>query len=229
MFPSVNQVVRLVTYSERNEEKKYKAIVADMTDDHIMITYPIDEQNGQTALLVDGSSLYVSYIQSDGAQYEFLTVIVRRKRENIPMLVLIKPAKDTIRRIQRRNYLRVPAKLKLDFFWDTEAGPKTYAGLTVDISGGGIKFICSAKTPWPDGLHTLACRLYVPEIGPHNTKTKQELCIPLKGKIIRSSAPDANGLQTVALTYEEIAEMHREKIIRYCFARQLEIKNKALS
>ncbi|MFT9846518.1 flagellar brake protein [Aneurinibacillus sp. REN35] len=228
MFPSVNQVVRLVSYDERNEEKKYKAIVADITDEFIMITYPIDEQNGHTALLVDGSSLYVSYIQSDGAQYEFLTVIVRRKRENIPMLVLIKPAADTIRRIQRRDYLRVPTKLKLDFFWDTEGEPKTYAGLTVDVSGGGIKFMCSAKTPWPDGIHILACKLYVPEIGPQNIKTKQELCIPLKAKIIRRSAPDVNGLQTVALTYDEIAEVHREKIIRYCFARQLEIKNKAL-
>ncbi|GED12466.1 hypothetical protein AM501_07045 [Aneurinibacillus migulanus] len=227
MFPAVNQMVRIISFNEGNEEKKYKAIVADSTNEHIMLTYPIDEQSGRTSLLLDGWTVYVSYNHSDGAQYEFLSVIVRKQRDNIPMLVLLKPAKDNIRRIQRRDYLRVPAKAKLEFSWQTQDGEKAYSGFTVDISGGGIKFVCNARISFPEE-NMIECRLYLPEINAQNKKTNQELCIPLKAKIIRHPVPGGNGLQTVAVTYEEIAEFHREKIIRYCFSRQLEIRNKGV-
>lgn len=227
MFPAVNQMVQIISFNEGNEEKKYKALVADSTSEHIMLTYPIEEKSGRTSLLLDGWTVYVSYNHPDGAQYEFLSVIVGKQRENIPMLVLLKPAKDNIRRIQRRDYLRVPAKVELEFSWQAQDGQKTYTGLTVDISGGGIKFVCKAGIPFPEE-NIIACQLYLPEINTQNKKTNQELCIPLKAKIIRQPMPDGNGLQTVAVTYEEIAELHRERIIRYCFFRQLEIRNKGV-
>ncbi|GEN36327.1 MULTISPECIES: flagellar brake protein [Aneurinibacillus] len=227
MFPLVNQTVQLVSYNERNEEKKYKAVVADITEEFIMITYPIDEQSGRTSLLMEGSTLYVTYSHSNGAQYEFMTVVVRRQRENIPMLVLIKPALDNIRKIQRRDYVRVPAKVKIECLWKEGEEDRMYSGLTVDISAGGAKFICNANIKWPEERR-FECRLYLPEMNAGNKQGKQELCIPLKVRIVRHPVINGNGTQTVAIVYEDIAEVHREKIIRYCFARQLEIKNKLM-
>jgi c-di-GMP-binding flagellar brake protein YcgR len=225
MFPAISQMIRLVSYNENNEEKKYRVTVADITDKFIMVTYPIDEQSGRTALLPDGRPLYVNYNHQDGAQYEFFSVIVRRQRENIPMLVLLKPEKESIRRIQRRNYLRVPAKLKLEFSFEADESEKIYEGYTVDISGGGIKFICSGRIQWPE-TKLFNCWLYLPETSIQNKKTKSEERLLFRAKIVRSPVNDGNGLQTVAVGYADIAEACRQKIIRYCFMRQLEIKNK---
>jgi c-di-GMP-binding flagellar brake protein YcgR len=226
MYPAVNQTVRLTSFNEGTEAKQYKTTVADISEDFIMVTYPIDEQTGRTSLLLDGWPVYVSYNNPDGNQYEFLTVILRRKRENIPLLVLQKPNKDNINKIQRRNYVRVPAKLKIEFACKGEE--QVYSGMTVDISGGGVKFCYRGDIEWPEGKEkVIEAWLYLPDPASKNgQKVQKEMKVSFEAKLVRNPVKDEIGVQTIAASFTAITEAHREMIIRYCFARQLEIRKK---
>ena len=209
MFPSVNQHIRLVSFEEKEEAKQYKTTVADISNDLIMITYPIDEQTGRTAVLLDGQPVYVSYINQDGNQYEFSSVILRRIKENIPLLQIRKPEPKEVRKIQRRNYVRVPAMLNVDFMIE---GVK-HSAMSIDISGGGILLLCKGNIVFPEGVFPVT--IHLPD-GDVQAKTEP----------VRQPVKQDNGLQKIPLRYTQIAEGHRDKIVRFCFAKQLENRNK---
>lgn len=211
MFPSVNQQIRLTSFEEKEEAKQYKATVADLSDDMIMITYPIDEQTGRTSVLLDRQAVYVSYINQDGNQYEFSSEVVRRTRDNIPMLQLKKPALKDIRKIQRRNYVRVPVMLDVDFTINNTK----HSARSVDISGGGILLLCKPDIPFPEDSFSVT--IHLPDGD-----------IVAKVELVRQPMLQDNGLQKVPLCFTQIAEGHRDKIVRFCFAKQLENRKRSI-
>ncbi|WCN37220.1 flagellar brake protein [Aneurinibacillus uraniidurans] len=210
MFPSVNQHIRLTSFEEKEEAKQYKTTVADLSNDMIMITYPIDEQTGRTAILLDRQAVYVSYMNQDGNQYEFSSEVVRRTKDNIPLLLLRKPELKDIRKIQRRNYLRVPVMLNVDFMIENTK----HSARSVDISGGGLLLLCKPEITFPEEAFSVTIHL-------------PDQDIAAKVELVRQPIPQDNGLLKVPLRFTQIAEGHRDKIVRFCFAKQLENRKRS--
>ncbi|MEK6263500.1 MAG: flagellar brake domain-containing protein, partial [Clostridium sp.] len=85
------------------DEKYFKSNIQDLTEIYIAISIPIN--SGEYLPLTKGTIVDVVYYEEDNL-YKFQSVVMGRKFENIPILLISKPRE--IKRIQRRKYVRVP-------------------------------------------------------------------------------------------------------------------------
>lgn len=108
-------------------------------------------------------------------------------------------------KIQRREYLRMPLKIKIVIERDNK---EIIVTQTVDISGGGSRFLHNGVFE-QDEIVKLS--LYIPD----------ERLIQAKGLILPSEKLPS-GQQ--ALRFEEIDERDRDRIIKKCFEMQFNVE-----
>jgi len=100
---SVNAAVELGC-GRHAEERVYSSVVEDMDARHIYVSSPGD--GGEP--LYPGSTVMITY-EHGGRIYRFTTQVVERRYEPLPTLVLARPA--TVKRIQRRGFVRLEVSL----------------------------------------------------------------------------------------------------------------------
>lgn len=112
----------------------YKCSIQDISEEGFSISVPVN--NGKFLMLDEGKNLDVEYCTETGNYYEFdVEVIGRDKSDKIPMYKLSLPM--NVRKIQRRNYVRVPVVKNVEYRRDEEA---LWSKATIlDLSGGGMK------------------------------------------------------------------------------------------
>jgi c-di-GMP-binding flagellar brake protein YcgR len=89
---------------------------------------------------------------------------------------------------------------------------------TDDVGGGGISLVCDGK--WPLTYEqTLECWLLVPF---RNGTIEHAF---FKGEIVRV-VELKSGLKQAMIKYVSIYDSERQKVIRYCFEKQLEYRNR---
>jgi c-di-GMP-binding flagellar brake protein YcgR len=154
------------------------------------------------------------YIYEQDTTYAFVTPILGRKWQNIPLLVIQKP--ETFIKIQRRSYMRLPVKLEVYF---RIAGDESdfKKGETIDISGGGALVITEETI---EEGQILELEMYLPNRKPF-------FC---KAKIIRllEKAKKKGDKNKIAIEFYEITEGKRDQIINYIFEKQREWIRKGL-
>ncbi|WNQ09308.1 flagellar brake domain-containing protein [Paenibacillus aurantius] len=214
MLPSINQLLYLQINSIDDEEAKqeYKSRIADIETNYLSVEIPIHEATGRLKRLYVGDELSAYFITEGGVKHYFTTSVLGFKEEGIRQVIIKKPAEDDISKIQRRNFLRVPAELEMAVQFG-ERG-RTVA-VTEDVGGGGISFHCDKHSPLSVGMQ-IACWLLVPY---KNGKIDH---IAFKGDVVRVKPLDNR--QLGMLRFSEIADRDRQKIIRYCFERQLDFR-----
>ncbi|WP_027417466.1 flagellar brake protein [Aneurinibacillus terranovensis] len=221
MLPKIGQMVRfqLQTLNEEESKRVYKSRVADMTDDEFAIEIPTNEQTGRSAFIPVKAKIHLWYFSDDGSKYEFTTIVTGRKNDNIPLLVIQQPV-GTIARTQRRNYLRVPAALEIALKRVNESAIH-FLARTVDISGGGLSFLCEESIKLKTG-DLFSCWITLPIQG-----GIQHACFT--GEVVRIDLPRESGLpQSISLKFKEIQEPERQKIILYGFERQRFLRQKGV-
>lgn len=200
---------------EGDKKEQLRCRFVDREDDEsILVDYPINEvTEKQQLFLLEGERFLATFIGKDGAVYEFDTEIIARKRTNVPMLQLEDPGKEHYRRIQRRDYVRVEAVLDV-VVHPLHREKVPFQTVLVDISGGGCKIV------WPKEKDVSLGENY-----------RLELVLPLKpkeerieiiGEVVRVNAPQTDSdKKRVSFKFIEISEGDRQKIIKFCFDRQL--------
>jgi c-di-GMP-binding flagellar brake protein YcgR len=217
LLPKVNQILHIQINSIDEEEAKqeYKSRIADVTGQHISMEIPINEKTGRLKRLYIGDEMSVYFITDGGVKNYFTTSVTGFIEDVIRLVQIKKPELDAITKVQRRNFLRVPAELEMAVKYSEQL---QFIAMTDDVGGGGISFLCDGYIPL-QSQQIVSCWLLA------NYKNGQIEHIPFKGEMVRIKTLET-GKQQVMMRFAEISDRDRQKIIRYCFERQLDFRKK---
>jgi c-di-GMP-binding flagellar brake protein YcgR len=196
---------------ECEDGSKYTTQIVKIEHDEIYIQRPVSKHQESMPLLHGNGSCVSVYFYNDKKEpYMFDTVLTVKNGK----LVLTKPLPDGIKKVQRRNYFRVPARVEIEIH---QPSGGIHKFVTEDLSGGGASFIC----PAPDLFH-----MNEEVTGVIRLEAKSEIInIPFIGKIANAKNILSGG-RIFGVSITDIKEKHRSEIIRYCIRRQCEIRNK---
>lgn len=217
MLPMINQILYLQVASSDEEEAalEYKARIADSTDDELLIEVPILEGTGRLKRLFLGDELSAYYFTQEGVKNYFNTHVLGFKEDAVKLIRVRKPDPESITKIQRRHFLRVAAELEIAV---KLSGNIRFVGVTDDVGGGGISFVVDAKWPISQGTE-LDCWLLVPY---RNGSVDHS---QFKAEVVRVRTLE-NGKHQVMAKFSKIPDGERQRIIRYCFERQLDFRKR---
>lgn len=193
----------------------YKSRVTDMDEESILIEVPMEEQTGRLKKLHLGDELSVYYIDKTGVKYYFNTYVTGFKEDVIRMVKLRRPELEAVSKIQRRTFLRVFADLELAV---KKKDSTRFITRTEDISGGGLSFYSDSKYNLKEG-DVLSCWVLV------NYKNGSVEHVPVIAEIVRIKNQELNR-NIAMLQFVDITATERQKIIKYCFERQLDFHNR---
>ncbi|QAY66184.1 flagellar brake protein [Paenibacillus protaetiae] len=217
MLPKINQMLFLhvATPDEEEAGKEYKARIADWNDEFILMETPIHEQSGRMKKLFLGDELSFYYITETGVKHYFGSHVLGFQQDAIPLVKIRTPDTDRITKVQRRNFLRVPAELEIAVKLPDH---EQFVAVTDDVGGGGISFLCESKWQLHPG-QLLVCWLLL------NYKNGTIEHAPFAAEIVRIVEVAAARKQ-VMIKFVSINDYERQKIIRYCFERQFDFRNR---
>ncbi|WP_166239308.1 flagellar brake protein [Paenibacillus turpanensis] len=215
MLPKINSLLflQIASYDEEEAKQEYKSRIADVDSEYFYIEVPIHEKTGRMKRLVRGDQISAYYMLDGGVKHYFQTDVIGMKEDAIKLFIIRKPDPESITKIQRRSYLRVPANLEIALNLKEHL---QFIGVTEDVGGGGVSFVCEGHLPIKEG-----------------DKLSSWLLIPFKSgaidhanfglEVVRSKKLD-NGKQLVMCRYGEISETERQRIVKFCFERQIDIR-----
>lgn len=185
--------------------------VEEIDNEHIHLAVPM--RKGQLVPMHIGQKIRVCFSKENNS-YAFTAIIVARKREPIPVLIVNKPS--TIVKIQRRSYVRIPASVPVAYRLIPQ-GQGYESSNTVDISGGGILFLSKDKLQ-PGQI--LEIELYLPG-------RPKVVC---QAEVKRFIPPEGGGTNTykIAAEFKDITENQRDQIFNFIFQKQREWIKKGL-
>lgn len=217
MYPKINEYLYIQVASSDAAEAglEYRSRIAEMEDDAFLIEIPMQENNGRLKRLFIGDELSVYFLTEGGMKNYFNTHVVGFKEDVIRMVRVNKPPEDSIFKIQRRSFFRVNAELELAV---KDVLGSRFLVRTEDIGGGGTSFISDSKVKLGVG-DKLFCWLLLPY---RNGGTEHA---NFEAEIVRIKALE-NGRSLAMLKFISITDTERQKVIRYCFERQFDFRNR---
>jgi len=197
---------------ETSEGSIYQTLVLKVGENNLMLQHP----SNQTDLLVPALSQEVAvyFFDDNNHRYVFnanLAFIDNR-------FVIPKPDPKKVKRVQRRQFFRVPAALELWLKkgWDEEH-VEAMKFVTDDISGGGVSFQCYNMEPFEKA------EIIRGEIELEGSK--KTVRFPFEAEVV-NIINMGDKITRYALEFKLIKEMHRKEIMSYCIKRQVEIYRK---
>lgn len=218
MLPKVNGMLfyQIASSDEAEAAQEYRSRIADESEDSLLIEYPLNDKTGRLKRLFLGDELSVYFVSSDGVKHYFDSHVIGFKEDDAVRLVkLLRPDPDKMTKVQRRSFLRVPAELELAVKIGSH---ERFVCKTDDVGGGGISFICDGKWGISSG-NSMDCWLLVPY------KNGNIEHVSFTGEVIRVNVLET-GRKQAMIKFLSIADSERQKIIRFCFERQLEYRNR---
>ena len=217
MYPKINDslFIHIATGDAAEADAEYRSRIAEVEEDSILIEVPMQEGTGRYKKLFAGDELSVYFMTEGGIKNYFYTHVLGFKEDVIRMVRVRKPEPDSIIKIQRRSYLRVQAGLELAIK-DKEG--RRYLMRTEDVGGGGASFR-DAEGMQLEAEAILRCWLLIPfrsGVSEHAS---------FEAEVVRMKQLD-NGRHLVMLKFTAISDAERQKIIRYCFERQFDFRNR---
>lgn len=204
----------------RDELLRYRAKVIDLAEDAIYIDYPVNEQTRRTDIFPVGTAFRTLYVTEDENAFTFGTSIMGREMLKVPALKLSMPKEDVIRKIQRRQYVRIMTSTDVALH-SNEAGIPPISSITLDISGGGLSMLLPEKHGFKEGM---SVTLYIA----YSLQKEGPAFLTASGNIIRIVRNEKSGKIIASIQFDEIQERDRQAIIRFCFERQREQRKKGV-
>ena len=168
--------------------------------------------NGEVVPLREGTKVKITFWDEVSA-YAFEAKIMQRIAVPVSLFVLELP--DSISKVQRRNFVRVPAFYPITFRNVTREGlSDLYKGTMLDLSGGGMRFSTKERV---ENKSLLYVQLTLP-IG--------EIQSPVR--VCRAEQIEDSNRYSVSVEFHEISERERDRIIRCVFDIQREMRKKGL-
>ncbi|AWV34806.1 flagellar brake protein [Paenibacillus odorifer] len=217
MYPKINEYlyIQVASSDAAEAEVEYRSRIAETEEDAFLIEIPMQESNGRLKRLFMGDELSVYFLTEGGIKNYFNTYVLGFKEDVIRMVRIQKPETDSIFKIQRRSFFRVNADLELAV---KDSLGKRFLVRTDDIGGGGISFLVDNQVKLEIG-NKLSCWVLVPY---RNGSTEH---VNFEGEVVRIKKLE-NGRLLAMLKFVAISDLERQKIIRYCFERQFDFRNR---
>jgi len=217
LYPKVNDLVyiHVASVDKKVQEKEYKSRIADDEEDSFLIEVPIESGTGRLKRLVVGDELSVYFLTEGGIKNFFNTYVTGFADDKVQMVRIRKPEPETITKIQRRDFLRVVAELEIAVRMKDNT---RFIAYTEDVGGGGVSFKCESKHKIAES-DQLFCWLLIPY------KNGSIDHVPFEAEVVRVKKLETDRV-IVMLKLVSISDMERQKIIRYCFERQFDFKNR---
>jgi c-di-GMP-binding flagellar brake protein YcgR len=211
-------VTIILEKSESDQLETYKCKLMDIRDGILYIDYPVNIHTNRIDYLINGTHLKGTFVGKDRNTYLFSSEIKGRVRENIPLLLLDYPGDENLQKIQRREFVRVSLSSNVNVQpVNDEFEP--FTALTTDISAGGAAIIVPKNTKIEP--HKFLIMHFIFEM---KNRDVHELSIQVKVKRI---VDRANQRKKVSVEFLDISEAERQILLRYCFERQLEERNRS--
>ncbi|MCA1294718.1 flagellar brake domain-containing protein [Paenibacillus sp. alder61] len=217
MLPKVNDLIyiQVASADKKEDDKECKSRIADLGDEFYLIEVPIEVGSGRIRRLFAGDELSVYFLTEDGVKNYFNTYVLGYADDVVQLVRIRKPEPEAITKIQRRHYLRVVAELEIAVRVQDNT---RFVALTEDVGGGGVSMICDGKYRLKEG-DPLYCWLLLPY------KNGSIEHAPFEAEVVRTKKLET-GKDLVMLKFVSISDMERQKIIRYCFERQFDFRNR---
>ncbi|NMM61438.1 flagellar protein [Clostridium sp. P21] len=193
------------------EDGYYKSNIQDITEEYVAISIPVN--NGQYLPLRKEEKITGVYYY-DKEIYRFKTVVLGRKIDKILIIMIKKP--DTFKKLQRRNFVRVPfmtniccAQIKLtkDIKSIGDNQIKFFEACSLDISGGGMRLAVD---------RSLKEKIHCDDILMITIPLGQE-SITVKTKIVRVESDRKNPKIIYGTIFFDLDKYSRETIIKLVF------------
>ncbi|SDB91453.1 c-di-GMP-binding flagellar brake protein YcgR, contains PilZNR and PilZ domains [Pelagirhabdus alkalitolerans] len=199
---------------------RYRCRVVDQKGQNLYIDYPINLTTGRTDLFPKGARLFAYFVSDDEAVYQFHTEVKGRKKDNVPLLVLHYD-KDKLKKIQRREYVRVDAGLDIAV-QSVDETCEPFATVTKDISGGGVALLYPFERYLPQAT-ALDVIIVI------HSEQEEQGYIFAKMETIRTQEKSEVAKPILSMKFTEIDEKDRQRIIQFCFDKQLQERRRQYS
>jgi c-di-GMP-binding flagellar brake protein YcgR len=211
----IGSVLTLELQKEEGENvQTFTSKVVDQDGSRIFIDYPVNNTTGRTSIFFEGTPFTVTYKENDDIIYSFQTEVVDRKKlARLPVLVLHLPSSEYFMKIQRRNYLRIKTPLDVSIH-SKRMEFSAFSTSTLDISGGGMAILIPKKLELKEDSLVDAW-IVLP------FKSLEYSYVHVTARVIRQINRH-DGVHFASLEFVEIENSDRDKVIRYCFQKQLE-------
>lgn len=204
--------------SQLDQPETYRCKLMDVRDGILYIDYPVNIYTNRIDYLINGTNFRGTFVGKDQNTYLFNTEIQGRVRENIPLLLLNYPGDAYLEKIQRREYVRVSLSTKVNVQpINNEFIP--FTALTTDISAGGAAII----VPQNLKIDTRTNLMLQFTFGMRNREVYE---LPIQVQVKRI-VEVLNNRKKVSVEFNDITEAERQILLRYCFERQLEERNRS--
>ena len=201
----VNQLIEL-----HHSSGVFSSQIIKVEEDKLQIQQPIDKESRFMKIRRNMPvTIYFFHDQKGLAKFESEII-------GYPEQIAIKrPAANDIEKVYRRNFFRVPAKLRVYLERNPEAKLEPALVFTENISGGGFAFL------YPEALEQgllLSGKL-------HLLTEQFEEYVDFKAQVV-DTRPKNNKTFLNAVQFVDMSEQTRTKIIKYCIQKQVELRNK---
>lgn len=194
-----------------DEDRYYKSNIQDLGEDYIGISAPVDK--GRYLPLRKDEKIRCMYIYKKNI-YSFYTVVISRKLENKVLMIQIKKPYE-VKLSQRRSFVRVPLVVDVLCVLIPEQRDLKHLSCQIDffnatslnISGGGMKLSVSMKQE--NELRTGSIVMITIPVKGGN--------VTVKGNIVRIDKNMESQLLICGITFLDLEEESREKIIELVF------------
>ncbi|RPF55754.1 flagellar brake protein [Aquisalibacillus elongatus] len=218
----IGQRLSIETFKDGEVDEQFQCRIVEVSQKTIYIDYPVNERTGRSSLFLDGSEFKVSYVHEDGNVYTFSSEVMERKKIKIPVLAIHKPNPKDIRKIQRREYVRVDVSLDVAIHpYTEELNPLMTR--TIDISGGGVAVVGDGGQLNYQPGDQMKITLVLPFSSTHYNYLLTDV------EVVRCIMGSGNEPSKITYKFVNITDQNREKIIKYCFEKQLENRRKTIN
>lgn len=206
----LNGVAVELAVLEGEYEGNYRTRIEEVGERLLSVGVPFE--HGELVPLREGTKVKVTFCD-ETAVYSFEGKIMQRIAIPVPILVLELP--DTVKKVQRRNFVRVPASFPVTFRMVTREGlSDLYKAMMLDLSGGGMRFSTKEHV---ENRALLYAQLTLPN---------GEIQTPVR--VSRVINIEDTKRYSVSVEFYEISERERDKIIRCVFDIQRAMRKKGL-
>lgn len=215
MLPKVNDIlfIQVASEDEAKSNEEHKARIADIGEDFIAMEVPLSTKTGKLKRLYPGDQLSAYFITDGGVKNYFNTEVLGFREETIRLVIIKPPDPDQVTKVQRRNYLRVPAMLEVAIKLQNKL---QITAMTDDVGGGGLSFVTEDHIPFRQSESISGWLLIHYRNGGLDH-------MQFQAEVVRIKDLEA-GKKLVMCSFTDIQDTERQKVIRYCFERQLEFR-----
>lgn len=202
-------------FKKENRKNFYPSQVLEIIEpDELVIRGPMKKT--QLVLLHKGEEIEILYYVENKGRFIFTAKVISRELNKMYTLRIKKISE--IRKIQLRNYYRLPVTLEIEkIFPVINDDNKVFIEKceAKDISGGGLKLYCNYQ-------HVVGDEVYL------KFKLENKL-IDAKAKVVRiEEIENLNYKYCIGITFVDIEEQIRDFIVKYIFEQQRILRFKGL-